>query len=64
MRINRLKFVTELARQDITQKELASKAGVSRATVNSIRSGKSCSDATGLKIAQALGVDIAKLLEE
>lgn len=64
MRIDRIKFASELVQHNLTQAELAKKAGVSRVTVNSIRSGKGCSDATGFKIAQALGVDIAKLLEE
>lgn len=64
MRIDRIKFGIELMRQDVTQKELARKAGVSRATVNNIRNGKSCSDEVGYKIAQALGVDIARLLEK
>ena len=40
MRINRVKLVAELTRQDMTQKRLAELAGVSRATVNSIKCGK------------------------
>lgn len=63
MRIDRIKLVTELAKQDMTQKRLAEKAGVSRATINYIRSGKSCSDEIGNKIAIALNVPIEKLLE-
>lgn len=63
MRIDRIKLVTELAKQDMTQKRLAEKAGVSRATINYIRSGKSCSDEIGNKIAVALNVPIEKLLE-
>ena len=64
MRIDRIKLVTELAKQDMTQKRLAEKAGVSRATINYIRSGKSCSDEIGNKIAIALNVPIEKLLEK
>ena len=64
MRIDRIKFGIELMRQDVTQKELARKAGVSRVTVNGIRNGISCSDEVGYKIAEALGVDISKLLEK
>ena len=64
MRIDRIKLATELARQDMTQVELAKKIGVSRVTVNGIRNGKSCSDEVGYKIATALGVDISKLLEK
>lgn len=63
MRIDRVKLVTELARQDMTQKRLAELAGISRVTVNYIRGGKSCSDEVGQKIADALGVPIKKLIE-
>lgn len=64
MRIDRVKLVTELAKQDLTQKRLAELAGVSRATINYIRSGKSCSEEIGNKIAKALNVPIEKLLEK
>lgn len=63
MRINRVKLVAELTRQDMTQKRLAELAGISRATVNSVKCGKSCTDEVGQKIADALGVDISKILE-
>lgn len=64
MRIDRIKLVTELVRQDLTQSQLAERAGVSRMTVNSVKCGKSCSDRVGIKIADALGVPIEKLLEK
>ncbi len=64
MRIDKLKLVTELVRQDLTQSQLAEKAGVSRATVNGIKCGRSCSDKVGIKIADALGVPIKELLEK
>lgn len=64
MRIDRVKLVSELTRQDMTQKRLAELAGVSRATINYIKGGKSCSDDIGNKIAKALNVSIEKLLEE
>lgn len=63
MRIDRVKLVSELTRQDMTQKELAEKAGVSRATINYIKAGKSCSDKSAIKIANALNVPIETLLE-
>lgn len=63
MRIDRIKFVSELTRQDLTQKKLAELAGVSRATINYIKSGKSCSDEIGNKIAVALSVPIEELIE-
>lgn len=64
MRIDRVKLVSELTRQDMTQKRLAELAGVSRATINYIKGGKSCSEDIGNKIAKALNVSIEKLLEE
>lgn len=63
MRIDRVKFVAELTRQDMTQKRLAELSGVSRMTVNSIKAGKSCSDEVGQKIAAALNVDLKQLVE-
>lgn len=63
MRIDRVKLVAELARQDMNQKQLAEKAGISRVTVNNIRGGKSCSDEIGHKIAKALNVPLKSILE-
>lgn len=64
MRIDRVKLVTELARRDMTQKKLAEISGVSRATINYIRCGKSCSDEIGNKIATALGLTVTEITEE
>lgn len=64
MRIDRIKLVSELARQDMTQKKLAELAGISRASVNYIKSGKSCSDEVGRRIAVALNVPVETLLED
>lgn len=64
MRIDRVKLVTELTRQDMTQTQLAKRAGVSRATVGYIKGGKSCCDEVGHKIANALKVPIESLLEK
>lgn len=63
MRIDRFKLTTELMRQDMTQKQLAEKACISRVTVNGIKSGRSCSDEVGKKIAKALGVDVTEIIE-
>lgn len=63
MRIDRYKLINELMRQEMTQGELAERAGISRATVNYIKSGKSCSDEVGHKIADALKVPLETLLE-
>lgn len=63
MRIDRVKLVAELTRRDMTQKRLASIAGVSRATINYIKAGKSCSDEVGRKICAALGVEPEEIIE-
>lgn len=64
MRIDRIKFTTELARQDMTQKRLAELSGVSRATIGYIKCGKSCSLAVAQKLADALKIDLQKLIEK
>ena len=63
MRINRVKFVAELTRQDMTQSKLSELSGVSRATINFIKNGKSCSIQTGQKIAKALNVPVESLID-
>lgn len=63
MRIDKAKLAAELARRDLTQKRLAELAGVSRATVSCIRAGKSCSDEVAKKIADALNIDLKKIIE-
>lgn len=64
MRIDRVKLIAEMARQDIKTYELAEKAGVSRMTVVSMRGGKSCSDNSVKHVARALGVSVESLLED
>lgn len=64
MRISRIKLVTELEKRDLTQKRLAEMSGVSRTTINYIKGGKRCTDEVGQKIAGALGVDVAEIIED
>lgn len=64
MRIDRIKLVSELTRRDMTQAKLAELSGVSRATINYIKGGKSCSDEVGKKIAEALGIPVEKFIEK
>ena len=61
MRIDRVKLITEMAKQNIGVAELAEKAGVSRVTVTSLRGGKSCSENSVRCIAAALGVTVKDL---
>ena len=55
MRIDRLKFVTELTKQDLTLIELSKRSGVNRVTLSNIKCGKSCREDN---------VDLEKLIEK
>ena len=63
MRIDRIKLIAEMARQNVTAVELAKFAGVSRSTVISLRGGKSCRENSIRHVARALGVPVEALLE-
>lgn len=63
MRIDRIKFVTELEKRDMTQTRLSELSGVSRTTINYIKGGKRCTDEVGQKIAQALGIDVTEIID-
>ena len=58
MRINRIKFAAAMARADLDGLQLAEKAGVSRGTITAVRTGKSCSRDTAMKLVSVLGKDI------
>ncbi|MDY3014505.1 MAG: helix-turn-helix transcriptional regulator [Evtepia sp.] len=60
MRIDRVRLAAEMARGDLTVNKLSEKAGVSRATVTAVKSGKSCSRETAEKLAAVLGRDIVE----
>ena len=64
MQLDRVRVIAEMASQRVSVKELAERSGLSRASITSVRGGKSCSTATGKSIAYALGVDIEELLEK
>ena len=64
LRLNRVKLVTEMARQDITQLRLVELSGVSRATISGIQNGRSCSGRSAVKIADALKVPLETLFDE
>lgn len=63
MRVDRVRLIAEMARQEIRIQELADKASVSRSTINSMRGGKSCHRNSVVRVAEALGVDVEELLE-
>lgn len=63
MRIDRVKFVSAITRSDISIMQLSAMAGVSRGTLSAIKSGKSCSDQTAMRIAEALGIQVNDLKE-
>lgn len=58
VRINRIALAAEMARRDINCKRLAELSGISRVTVTSVKSGKSCSRDTVDKLTLVLGPSI------
>jgi len=64
MRIDRVKLIAEMARQDLTTLDLAETSGLSRGTITAIRSGRSCSKDSAEKLAQGLGVDVSDIIEK
>ena len=64
IRIDRVRFVSELKRRNMTQNRLTELSGVSRATLSSVSGGKSVSSDTAQKIADALQMPLEKLLEK
>lgn len=64
MRIDRVKIIAEMARQNLSVLSLASHCELSRATVTGVRSGKSCSKETAAKLARGLGVPLESILEK
>ena len=64
MRIDRVKFATELARADLNIKQLAERADLSRVTITSVKGVKSCSKTTVQKLAAGLGINIEDIVSE
>lgn len=62
MRIDRVKLIAEMARQEIKSQELAEKAGISRMTITAMRCGKSCAENSAKHVARALGVPVEALM--
>lgn len=64
MRIDRVKLIAEMARQDINVNQLSELACVSRCTVSAMRGGKSCTENSVKRVAAALGVSVDDLKED
>lgn len=64
MRIDRIKLIAEMARQDININDLSEKACISRCTLSALRGGKSCTENTVKRVAAALGVTVESLMEK
>lgn len=63
MKISARKILSMMGANLMTQERLAKAAGVSRTTVNTALLKGSCSTQTVGKIAKALGVDPAEIIE-
>lgn len=64
MKLNAKTLRIALYDKGMTQKDLSYRSGVSRATVNAIACGRSCTYETGMKIAKALDMKLGDLLEK
>ena len=63
MKIKKEKLIDFLDQEQITQAQLASAAAISRKTLSYIMYGKNCKPVVAGKIAKALGVDVAEIIE-
>lgn len=64
MRVDRVEFAAAMARKDLNSKKLAELSGLSTVTISSVKNGRSCSKETAEKLAVALGIDPAEILED
>lgn len=62
--VDRVKVITEMARQNMTCEELAQKAGVGRQAVWKMRKGQPVWRTTAGHVAAALGVSVDDLKED
>ena len=61
--VDRVKFITEMARQNLTGEELAQKAGVGRQAIWKMRQSKPVWRTTAGHVAADLGVTVEELKE-
>lgn len=62
MRIDRIKLISEMARKNISQTDLAARCNCSRETINLACRGLRCSDRTAEAIADVLEIPLKELL--
>lgn len=62
--VDRVKFIAEMARQNLTAEELSQKAGVSRQAIWKMRQSKPVWRTTAGHVANALGVSVDDLKED
>mgnify|MGYP000485081872 FL=1 len=62
--VDRVKVITEMARQNLTSEELSQKAGVGRQAVWKMRKGQPVWRTTAGHVASALGVTVEELKED
>lgn len=63
MNIDKKKLRHVMIDRDVGQKQLSELSGVSRAVVNNICCGRSCTSTTAFKIADALQIPLEDLIE-
>lgn len=64
LRIDKLKLVIIMTKQNITVAELADKIDMARETVSAAKNGHRCSFRTVSKMAGALGVSVNDILDD
>lgn len=62
MRMDRAKLYTAIKAHDLQIGKVADQAGISRATLSGILSGRACRENTAQKIADVLGMKLEKLM--
>lgn len=62
--VDRVKFIAEMARQNLTAEELSQKAGVGRQAIWKMRQSKPVWRTTAGHVAAALGVSVDDLRED
>ncbi len=64
MEINSRVIALAMARNQITQAELAQRSGISRPSVSTILTRGSCSIVNAGKLAKALNLDVSEIVKE